>query len=165
MEDDFKRWTAKRKTALILDMIQEKTSVAEKSWAYDLAPPDIEEWVDECKKGMENALGTRPLKITRKSTNGSSVSCRRRTERGCWNCVQEKIGLPAGQRGRLMILELQQDLIARYGHLGRVQTSFLLLSDNGLVFTTRSYKALVKSYGLHQEFITPFSPEQNGMVE
>lgn len=25
--------------------------------------------------------------------------------------------------------------------------------------------ALVKSYGLQQEFITPYSPEQNGMVE
>ena len=27
------------------------------------------------------------------------------------------------------------------------------------------YTALVKSYGLQQEFITPYSPEQNGMVE
>lgn len=30
---------------------------------------------------------------------------------------------------------------------------------------SRSYTALVKSYGLHQEFITPYSPEQNGRVE
>jgi putative transposase len=56
-------------------------------------------------------------------------------------------------------------LIARYGHLGRVQTPFLLRSDNGLVFTSRSYTALVKNYGLRQEFITPYSREQNGMVE
>ena len=33
------------------------------------------------------------------------------------------------------------------------------------MFTSRSYTALVKSYGLQQEFITPYSPEQNGMVE
>ena len=32
-------------------------------------------------------------------------------------------------------------------------------------FTRRSHTALVKSYGLQQEFITPYSPEQNGMVE
>lgn len=38
-------------------------------------------------------------------------------------------------------------------------------SDNGLVFTSRSYTALVKSYCLRQEFITPYSPEQNSMVE
>jgi hypothetical protein len=35
----------------------------------------------------------------------------------------------------------------------------------GLVFTSRSYTALARSYGLRQEFITPHSPEQNGMVE
>jgi GTP pyrophosphokinase len=62
-------------------------------------------------------------------------------------------------------LLLEQALISRYGHLGRVQIPFLLRSDNGLVFTSRSYTALVKSYGLQQEFITPYSPEQNGMVE
>jgi transposase InsO family protein len=30
---------------------------------------------------------------------------------------------------------------------------------------SRSYTALVRSYGLRQEFITPHTPEQNGMVE
>jgi len=56
-------------------------------------------------------------------------------------------------------------LIARYGFPGKVPTPFLLRSYKGLVFTSRSYTALVKSYGLQQEFITPYSPEQNGMVE
>lgn len=42
---------------------------------------------------------------------------------------------------------------------------FLLRSDNGLVFTSRDYTALVRSYGLRQEFITPHCPQQNGMVE
>ncbi|MBT2869262.1 transposase family protein [Chromobacterium violaceum] len=41
----------------------------------------------------------------------------------------------------------------------------MLRSDNGLVFTSRNYTALVRSYGLQQEFITPYTPEQNGMVE
>ncbi|MDX2299154.1 MAG: integrase core domain-containing protein, partial [Xanthomonadaceae bacterium] len=43
--------------------------------------------------------------------------------------------------------------------------AFLLRSDNGLVFTSRDYTRLVKSYGLRQEFITPHCPQQNGMVE
>ena len=43
--------------------------------------------------------------------------------------------------------------------------TFLLRSDNGLVFTSRNYTRLVRSYGLNQEFITPHSPEQNGMIE
>jgi putative transposase len=60
---------------------------------------------------------------------------------------------------------LEQALIARFGALGRVPTSFLLRSDNGLVFTSRKYTALVRSYGLQQEFITLYCPQQNGMVE
>jgi putative transposase len=60
---------------------------------------------------------------------------------------------------------LEQALIARFGTLGRVPEPFLLRSDNGLVFTSRSYTRLVRSYGLKQEFITPHCPQQNGMVE
>ena len=60
---------------------------------------------------------------------------------------------------------LEQALIARFGTLGRVQVPFLLRSDNGLVFTSRDYTRLVRSYGLRQEFITPHCPQQNGMVE
>jgi hypothetical protein len=46
-----------------------------------------------------------------------------------------------------------------------VPTPFLLRSDNGLVFSSRSYTALIKSYGLPQEFITHSNPEQNRMRE
>lgn len=60
---------------------------------------------------------------------------------------------------------LEQALITRYGVLARVPKPFLLRSDNGLVFTSRVYTRLVRSYGLNQEFITPHCPQQNGMVE
>jgi putative transposase len=60
---------------------------------------------------------------------------------------------------------LEQALISRFGTLGKVDVPFLLRSDNGLVFTSRKYTALVRSYGLQQEFITPHCPQQNGMVE
>lgn len=36
---------------------------------------------------------------------------------------------------------------------------------HGLVFASRSYQALVRSYGLTQEFIAPYTPEQNGLCE
>ncbi len=36
MEDEIKRWTAKRKSALVLEVLQSKTTVAEASRAYDL---------------------------------------------------------------------------------------------------------------------------------
>ncbi|MFE1574365.1 transposase [Comamonas odontotermitis] len=63
MEDDIKRWTAKRKTALVLDIIQGKTTVSEASRAYDLNPSEVEQWVDEGKRGMENALRSKPPEI------------------------------------------------------------------------------------------------------
>lgn len=56
-------------------------------------------------------------------------------------------------------------MIARFGTLGRMPVPFLLLSDRGLVFTSRSSTALVRSYGLRQEFITPHGPGHNGLVE
>lgn len=38
LEDGIKRWTAKRKSALVGEIIQGKTTVAEASRSYDLAP-------------------------------------------------------------------------------------------------------------------------------
>ena len=63
MEEDIKRWTARRKSALVLDIIQGKTTVAEASRAYDLSPSEVEQWVDDGKRGMENALRANPLNI------------------------------------------------------------------------------------------------------
>jgi transposase-like protein len=63
MEDDIKRWTAKRKAALVMEIIQGKTTVAQASRSFDLPPSDIEEWVDDAKKGMENALRAKPLEV------------------------------------------------------------------------------------------------------
>ena len=40
-----------------------------------------------------------------------------------------------------------------------------LRCDSGLVFTSRRYTATVAAYGLMQEFITPYTPEQSGVVE
>ena len=63
MEEGIKRWTAKRKSALVVEIIQGKTTVAEASRAFDLAPSEIEAWVEDAKKGMENALRANPLDV------------------------------------------------------------------------------------------------------
>ncbi len=82
-------------------------------------------------------------------------------------CSRELLGWHLSRSGKSRTAEsaLEQALITRFGTLGTVDKSFLLRSDNGLVFTSRSYTALVKSYGLQQEFITPYTPQQNGLVE
>jgi putative transposase len=41
----------------------------------------------------------------------------------------------------------------------------VIRSDNGLVFQIRRFRAACRDYRLRQEFITPYTPEQNGLVE
>ena len=63
MEDSIKRWTAKRKTALVIEIIQGKTTVSEASRSFDISPSEIEGWVDDAKRGMENSLRANPLDV------------------------------------------------------------------------------------------------------
>ncbi|SFE23809.1 integrase core domain-containing protein, partial [Roseivivax sediminis] len=81
--------------------------------------------------------------------------------------TRELLGWHLSKSGKAStpVAALEQALITRFGTLGRVDTEFLLRSDNGLVFTSRDYTKMVRSYGLRQEFITPHCPQQNGMME
>ena len=47
----------------MLEIIQGKTTVAEASRAYDLAPSEVEARVAYGKRGMENALRANPLDV------------------------------------------------------------------------------------------------------
>ena len=44
----------------MLEIIQGKTTVAEASRQFDLSPSELEDWVDQAKAGMENALRAKP---------------------------------------------------------------------------------------------------------
>ena len=63
MEEDTKRWTAKCKSALVLEIIQGKTTLTAAGRSFDLPAPKIDAWVEDAKKGMENALRAKPLDI------------------------------------------------------------------------------------------------------
>ena len=63
MDENIKRWTAKRKTALVIEIIQGKTTVAEALRSFDLSPSEIEGWVEDAKRGMANSLRANPLDI------------------------------------------------------------------------------------------------------
>ena len=47
LAEEVKRWTARRKAALVLEFIRGETTVADASRAYDFAPSEIENWVDD----------------------------------------------------------------------------------------------------------------------
>ena len=80
---------------------------------------------------------------------------------------RELLGWRLSNQGNAATAEtaLEEALIHRFGHLGRVPGPLRLRSDSGLVFTARRYTQTVRAYGLMQEFITPCSPEQSGMIE
>lgn len=82
-------------------------------------------------------------------------------------CTRELLGFRLSKSGKAKTAEaaLEEALINRFGCLGYVKTPFLLRSDNGLVFSSKTYTSLVKAYGIKQEFITPYTPEQNGLIE
>ena len=46
-----------------MEIIQGKTTVSEASRSFDLSPSEIEGWVDDGKRGMENAPRANPLGI------------------------------------------------------------------------------------------------------
>lgn len=82
-------------------------------------------------------------------------------------CTREILGWQLSRSAKAQTAEaaLEHALINRFGCLGRVPHTFKLRSDNGLVFSSKTYVNLVKAYGLSQEFITPYTPQQNGMIE
>ena len=41
----------------------------------------------------------------------------------------------------------------------------MLRSDNGIVFGAKPFVAVVNRWKLEQEYIVPYTPEQNGMIE
>jgi putative transposase len=43
--------------------------------------------------------------------------------------------------------------------------SLKLRSDNGLIFGARAFVREVRKHGIEQEFIVPYTPKQNGMIE
>jgi len=70
--------------------------------------------------------------------------------------------LDLSQSGKSKTAEaaLQEGLIYRFGRLQRLKKPITLRSDNGLVFSSKSFTKTVKDYNFTQEFITPYTPQR-----
>ena len=62
-QEEIKRFTAKKKAAIVMDIFQGKTTITEVSRKHDLTPAVIEEWMEEARKGMENQLRAKPKDV------------------------------------------------------------------------------------------------------
>lgn len=82
-------------------------------------------------------------------------------------CTREVLGFSLEKTGRAKTAEraLEEALLKRFGTLHNAPEGMLLRHDNGLVFGSRRYRAVVKDYGLQQEYITPYTPQENGLCE
>ena len=82
-------------------------------------------------------------------------------------CTREVLGYALELTGKARTAEraLEQALLKRFGTLRNAPEGMLLRHDNGLAFGSRSFRAFVKDYGLKQEYITPYTPQQNGLCE
>lgn len=94
LEDVVKRWTAKRKSALVIEIIQGKTTVAEASRSYDLSLSEIEGWVDDARRAWKMRC-ERTRSMFGRNTRSSSGICRRPMARPCWNCAPENSWRPS----------------------------------------------------------------------
>lgn len=59
-DQEIKRWTAKRRGALVLTILRGETGVQEAARKHGLTVAEIEQWRDRFLMGAENALRSRP---------------------------------------------------------------------------------------------------------
>jgi len=135
-----KRWFVHHRTKTPKPRVQGSRSISEKSnvrWAIDIThiPCGKDGW------GHLVAL----------------VDCH---DRSC-------IGYEFALRGRAKEAEraLEEACLNRFGTLRSEKYKPVIRSDNGLVFQSRRFREMCRDYGLPQEFVTPYTPEQNGMIE
>jgi putative transposase len=80
---------------------------------------------------------------------------------------REIVGFEFARRGRAKEAEraIEEACIHRFGTLRPNGDTPVVRSDNGLIFQARRFRAACRDYRLRQEFITPYTPEQNGIIE
>ena len=59
-DEQLKRWTAKRRAALVMEILRGDTSVAEAARKHGLMVAEVEDWRERFLAGAENALRSRP---------------------------------------------------------------------------------------------------------
>ena len=82
-------------------------------------------------------------------------------------CTREVLGSALEETGRAKTAEraLEEALLQRFGTLRNAPSGMRIRHDNGLVFGSRQFRAVIRDYGLQQEYITPYTPQQNRLCE
>lgn len=147
MEQKTQRWTAGRKAELVLHIFKNEITLVEACRSNDLKQSEVESWIEEfisaCTKGLKtNNKDAQDEQVT------AVIDC----------CDGNIVGWRFSSSGsaKIATAALEDALRSRKIKLG---------GNNGLVFGSKEFTKLSKGYNLNQEFITPYTPEQNGIIE
>ena len=80
-------------------------------------------------------------------------------------CDRTIVGWRLSKRGLAKVAAAALEDALRSRGIVPKTSDLTLRSDNGLVFGAKPFVGVVNRYGLDQEYITPYTPEQNGMIE
>lgn len=58
--EDIKRWTARRKAAVVMDIIKGKTTTTELARTHDLTVAEVQQWMDDFVSTGTEALRSHP---------------------------------------------------------------------------------------------------------
>jgi putative transposase len=80
---------------------------------------------------------------------------------------RELVGVEFALHGRAKEAEraLAAACLHRFGTIRPSGETPIIRSDNGLIFQSRRFRDACSFYRLEQEYITPYTPEQNGLIE
>jgi putative transposase len=80
---------------------------------------------------------------------------------------RQVIGYEFSLRARAKEAEraLESACLERFGTLRPTGATPVIRSDNGLIFQSKRFREACRQYRLTQEYITPYTPEQNGVIE
>ena len=81
----------------------------------------------------------------------------------CWD--RNIVGWRLSKTGVAKIAAATLEDALRSRKVDPAANDLTLRSDNGLVFGAKPFVKVVRRYGLDQEYITPYTPEQNRMIE
>lgn len=62
-EPTVKRWTARRKAAVVMDIFKGKTTIADVAREHDLTVSEVEGWTEDAQRNRENGFRARPWDI------------------------------------------------------------------------------------------------------
>jgi len=96
--DEIKRWTARRKAAVVMDIIKGKTTAAEVARSHDLTVAEVEHWHEDFVKQGTEALRAHPKDVEARHQSEKKELLAKigelTMEKEVWRVTREILGKP-----------------------------------------------------------------------